>query len=125
MEPQISIEGPYAVLSEIIYGSASVFMNIRNTGGRDALVSAAVDIPGAVVEMHDIDGKRMFKVNRLAVPARGVLELKPLGRHLMLFNMPRSVQAGSTAMVQLVFERSGVKNIPMRFMRSGDIPENR
>ena len=43
--PQITIEGQYANLSPLFIGSGSVFLKIRNTGGRDKLIGVAASIP--------------------------------------------------------------------------------
>ena len=114
-EPQISIEKPYAVLSGMFVGAASVFLQIDNTGGRDTLLSASIDLPGTVTELHDAKGSRMFRVDRIAVPARGTMYLQPGGRHIMIFNLPKKVQEGSELALKLRFERSGTREITVRF----------
>ncbi len=114
-EPQISIEGPSASLSGMFVGAGSVFMKISNTGGREALIEAGVNIEGAVVELHDVKDNRMFKVERIAIPARGTVELRPRSLHIMIFNMPKTVREGSEIELTLTFERSGEKRVPVRF----------
>src|SRR3990172_2391532 len=58
--PELFIEEQDAKLSPIIVGSGSVFMNITNTGrGEDTLVRAQVSMPGALVELHDVDDGKM------------------------------------------------------------------
>jgi len=117
--PQIEIEGAYATLSDMFLGAGSVFMDIHNTGGRDALLSTTADVSGSVSELHDVDGSRMVKIDRLAVPARSVVELKPGSRHIMVFNMPRTVREGSEIILTLRFERSGDKKVQVRFEKEG------
>jgi copper(I)-binding protein len=116
-DPQITIEGPYANLSSLFLGAGSVFMNISNTGGRDVLLSASVDIPGAVTELHDVKNNRMFKVDKVVIPARGTVELQPRGMHIMIFNMPKTVREGSEISLKLRFERSGERHVPVRFVK--------
>jgi copper(I)-binding protein len=115
--PQVSLEDQYATLSPIFIGAASVFFKVRNTGGRDALIRATVDAPNTVIELHDMLGSRMVRVEKIAVPARSVVDLRPGGQHLMIFNLPRTVQEGSELLLILTFERSGVKQMPVRFMK--------
>src|SRR5574340_573951 len=75
--PQIAIEGQYANLSPMFFGVGSLFMKINNAGGRDALVSATVNVPDATVEVHDVKDGKMVKIERMKVPSRSTLELKP------------------------------------------------
>jgi len=118
--PQITIEGQYANLSPIFIGAGSVFFKIKNTGGRDTLVGAAVAIPNAVIELHDVKEGRMVRVDKIVVPSRDTMDLRPGGHHIMIFNMPRTVQEGSELTLALRFERSGEKRVPIRFEKERD-----
>ncbi len=113
--PQVSLEDPYANLSPVFIGAGSVFFKIRNAGGRDALVGATVAVPNTVVEFHDVQDSRMVRIGKIAVPSRDTVVLKPGGLHIMIFNMPKSVQEGSEITLTLTFERSGEKKMPVRF----------
>lgn len=118
--PQITIEGQYANLSPIFIGAGSVFFKIKNTGGRDALVGAAVAIPNAVIELHDVKDGRMVRVDRIVIPSRETTDLRPGGHHIMIFNLPRTVREGSELTLTLRFERSGEKQAPVRFEKEQD-----
>lgn len=115
--PQVSLEDQYASLSPVFIGAASVFFKIRNDGGRDSLVRATVDAPNTVIELHDMQDNRMVRVEKIVVPSRSVVDLRPGGQHIMIFNLPRTVQEGSELLLTLTFERSGVKQVPVRFMK--------
>lgn len=116
-QPQVSLEDQYAVLSPVFIGAASLFFTIRNNGGRDALVRATIAVPNTVIELHDVKDNRMVRVEKIGVPSRSTVELKPGGHHIMIFNLPKSVQEGSEVMVTLTFERSGEKQILVRFAK--------
>lgn len=118
--PQITVEGQYANLSPIFIGAGSVFFKIKNTGGRDALVGAAVALPNAVIELHDVKDSRMVRVDRIVVPSRETTDLRPGGHHIMIFNMPRTVKEGSELILTLKFERSGEKKVPVRIEKEQD-----
>lgn len=113
--PKITVEGQYANLSPVFIGAGSVFFKIKNTGGRDALVGAAVAIPNAVIELHDVKDGRMVRVDRIVIPSRETTDLRPGSHHIMIFNMPRTVQEGSELTLTLRFERSGEQRVPVRF----------
>jgi hypothetical protein len=120
--PQVTIEGQYANLSPIFIGAGSVFLKVRNTGGRDVLTGAAVAMPNAVIELHDEKDGRMVRVDKIAIPSRETTDLKPGGHHIMIFNMPRTVQEGSELTLTLRFERSGEKKVPIRFEKEQKAP---
>ena len=113
--PQVTIEGQYANLSPLFIGAGSVFFKIKNTGGRDALVGASVSVPNAVVELHDMKDGRMVRAEKIIIPSRETIDLKPGSHHIMVFNMPRTVQEGSEIILTLRFERSGEKQVSVRF----------
>jgi copper(I)-binding protein len=108
--PRIEISGQKARLSPALLGVCSVFLRIANPGdGDDALVSASVDVPGTVTELHDVREGKMVRSERVIVPARGAVELRPGGLHIMVFKLPGEIGAGSELRLRLVFETSGEK----------------
>ena len=112
--PQIELGAGEAHLSSMFGGACSVFLDIRNAGGRDVLVGARVDAPGAIAEVHDVRDGRMVRAERVTVPANGVLELKPGSLHIMVFKLPRDARAGTELTLRLHFEKSGEKSTSLR-----------
>ncbi len=119
--PQITVEGQYADLSGMFLGAGSIFMKIVNAGGRDALIGAALDMPNATVELHDVKDRRMVKTGRIVIASHETVELKPRGMHIMVFNMPKTVREGSVVMVTLKFEKSGDVRVPVQFEKPREI----
>ncbi len=120
--PQVTIDGQYAELSPVFYGVASVFMTIKNGGGGDAVTGISVNVPGALVELHDVKNRRMVKVEKIAVPSHGSAELKPGGLHIMVFNMPKTMRDGNEIVLTLMFARSGERQVPVRLEKPRDMP---
>jgi copper(I)-binding protein len=115
--PQITIEGQYAELSPLFIGSGSLYMTIRNAGGRDKLIGVAASLPRTVIELHDVRDNRMVRIEEIPVPARDIVELKPGSPHIMIYNMPKTIQKGSELVLTLRFERSGERTVPFRFQK--------
>ncbi|MEK6742861.1 MAG: copper chaperone PCu(A)C [Nitrospirota bacterium] len=78
-------------------------------------MGATVSVPNAVIELHDVKKSRMVRVDKIVVPSRETTDLGPGGHHIMIFNMPRTVQEGSELILTLRFERSGEKQVTVRF----------
>jgi copper(I)-binding protein len=113
--PRIEIHGPEARLSSMFGGTCAIFLEIVNSGeGADVLVDAAVDLPGAIVELHDVKDGRMVRTDKVAVPAKGAVTLKPGGIHVMVFNLPKDARAGTELTLRLRFETSGERRTSVR-----------
>ncbi|HET8538513.1 MAG TPA: copper chaperone PCu(A)C [Anaeromyxobacter sp.] len=115
--PLIRIDAAEARTSPMLQGVCSVFMKISNPGdGDDALVEARADVPGAVTQIHAVRDGRMVQREKLVVPAGGVLELKPGGLHIMVFNLPKDGGAGYEFTLHLRFQRSGERRTTVRIV---------
>jgi len=113
--PRIQIEQAEAKVSPMLEGVCSIFMRIANPGsGEDVLLEARADVPGAVTQIHAIRDGKMVQSDKLVVPAKGVLEMKPGGLHIMVFNMPKGSGAGFEFTLRLRFEKSGEMRTSVR-----------
>jgi copper(I)-binding protein len=115
--PQITVEGQYAELSPLFIGSGSFYMMIRNSGGRDKLVGVAASLPGTVIELHDVRDNRMVRVEDVPIPARDTVKFQPGSLHIMIFNMPKTIQKGSELSLTLRFQRSGERTVQVLFLK--------
>ena len=87
------------------------YLTVENRGAQaDALIAARCACARAV-ELHTMSHvggvMRMDKVASLAVPARGRLELKPGGAHVMFLGLKQPLKAGTDVPVTLRFRRAG------------------
>lgn len=118
--PQINISGQEARLTPVV-GVGSIFMKIENSGsGDDSLVGARASIPGTSVELHDVKDGKMVKTEKIAVPSKSIVELKPRSIHLMILNMPDDIREGSEFSLYLKFEKSGEKQVLIKFVKKTD-----
>jgi periplasmic copper chaperone A len=115
--PQITIEGQYAELSPLFIGSGSLYMTILNSGGRDKLVGVVASLPGTVIELHDVRDNRMVRIEEVPIPARDTVEFKPGSLHIMIFNMPKTIQKGSELSLTLRFQRSVEQTVQVLFWK--------
>src|SRR3954470_21643953 len=73
------------------------YLTVRNAGAADKLVSASSPAAERVethISIREGDISRMREVKGYEVPARGALELKPGGAHLMLMNIKAPLKDG-------------------------------
>ncbi len=117
-EPDISISGAEAVISPVMIGSVSVFMDISNGGAGDELISARTSVPKSVVILHEELEGQMVQTDRIPIPSRGSMVLRPFGPHIMLFNMPRTLKEGDSITLYLTFAKSGERQVQAKVAAS-------
>lgn len=114
---QVQIEKPWMRATPPGAKIAAGYMTLRNSSASPERLVGASSPAGARVEMHVTikDGEilRMREVKALEVPAKGVLELKPAGTHLMVVDIKQPLKAGDRIPVTLRFEHS--KEIAVEF----------
>ncbi len=84
------------------------YVTLVNTSDRPLRLVAVSGEDFARVELHEtelVDGTmRMLQRDAFEIPARGTLELKPGGKHLMLFDPARPLTAGDSTELLLEFD---------------------
>ncbi len=107
----LSIEKPWARATVPGAAVGGGYLVIRNNGaGADRLVGVTSPV-AARVEIHEMamqkDIMRMREVKGVPVPAKGSVEFKPGGYHLMFMELKAPLKQGDKVPVTLRFEKSG------------------
>jgi copper(I)-binding protein len=109
-EGQITVQDAWSRATPPGAKIASGYLTVRNAGAADRLVSASSPAAERVethVTIRDGDISRMREVKGYDVPAKGTLELKPGGAHLMLVNIKAPFKEGTMVPLTLKFEKAG------------------
>lgn len=121
----IMVHHPYARATAPTATTSAVFSQIMNKGETDRfIVSANTDVAGKV-ELHDVitegDVMKMRQVTEFKIPAKGHVELKPGGLHIMLFDLKKPLVEGEKIDVQLTFANGEQQTItaPVKKVMSG------
>jgi copper(I)-binding protein len=108
----ISIEKPWA--RETVEGQAAGggFMTIVNNGQREDQLVSASSPASHEVQIHtmsmDGDVMRMRQLtDGLSIPAKGKVELKPRGLHIMFIGLKKPLRPGTSVPVTLKFRHTG------------------
>lgn len=106
----LSIDDVWAKSGQVGPVPSAAFMEIKNKGMADKLISAHCDCAKST-ELHNvkmIDGAmKMYKVDAMDIPADGELKLKSGSYHIMLIGLTRPLVSGETIPLKLKFEKAG------------------
>ena len=112
---QVETEKPWIRATAPGAKTAAGYMILRNRSAQpDRLIGAASPAAAKVeTHIHVKDGEilRMREAKSFDIPAKGSLELKPGGAHLMLVDIKRPLKEGDKVPVTLKFERAGERTV--------------
>lgn len=106
----LGITKPWSRALPVTAHTGALFVNIRNWGEKDILVSAHTDIAEKTelhTHLHEDGLMKMRQVEHIEVPAESTLELTPGGYHIMLIGLRKPLLEGMHFPVRLEFVASG------------------
>jgi copper(I)-binding protein len=94
-------------------GMSAAFGMLRNPTDRPVRVVAAISPDSTVLQLHEVvskDGSMVMqqKTGGFVVPARGSVELKPGGNHIMFMKVTKPVTAGAMVPITLITSDGGL-----------------
>jgi copper(I)-binding protein len=108
---ELQIEKPWARATVPGAAVGGGYLTIRNNGAASDRLIGAASPAAARVEMHTMamekDVMRMREVKGVDVPAKGAVQFKPGGYHLMLIDLKAPLRQGDKVPVTLRFEKAG------------------
>jgi len=114
----VSVENPYARAVPPTARNSGAFMLIRNTSDEPRKVVDAKSDVSNVTELHDHihdNGvMRMRRVEAIAVPAGGSVELKPGSYHVMLIDLKAPLKADDPVHIDLTLDDGTVLPIDLK-----------
>lgn len=95
--------------------NSAVYLILENTTDKKEILLNAFSDVAEVVEIHTITRHdrvmRMQKLDKLEIPAGGVVKLEPGGHHIMLMGLKKPLTAGDNFDLTLDFKNIGKKII--------------
>lgn len=109
-DSHITIENAYALPTAPGQTAAAVFMTVKNNSDAADKITGATTEIAEKAELHtmsmDGDVMKMRSVESYDIPAKGTLELKPSGGHIMLTGLKQQLEPGKGFVVNLTLENS-------------------
>ena len=124
--PDIRISNAWARRSPKAATSGAAYMVIENKGKEDDVlikaegdVSKNTEIHEMVVDENSVMHMKPVEGQRLVIPAKGKVELKPGSFHIMLIGLNKQLKEGDVVNLTLTFEKSGVMKVqaPVKKMK--------
>jgi len=106
--PVITVRNGYVRGLPSSAANTAVYMTIINNGDTDVVLTGATTPAATSASLHNTVSRggvmTMEQLESLVVPARGRLELKSGGTHLMLMGLKKSLKSGDEVVLTLQFE---------------------
>ena len=118
----LEVATPFMRAAPVAGGNGAAFFVLNNHGEADRLIAVEADISKSVeIHTHVKDGEvfRMRKVDAIAIPMHGSVELKPGGDHVMFIGLNAPIKEGTMVPVTLVFEKAGKVKIEVPVQAAG------
>lgn len=99
--------------------AGAAFFVIHNKGGNDTLVGADSGVAGKTevhTHKHENGVMKMMPAGDVAVPAGGMVAMKPGGLHVMLMGLNAPLKEGEHFEVTLKFAKAGEVTVPVTIM---------
>jgi copper(I)-binding protein len=126
----ILVQNPMSRPSPMTAGNGAAYMTILNGFGSDVQLVSAESEASNVVELHEtVDDNGVMRMQPrpegFTVPAGGMVELKPGGKHVMLIDLVEPLEPGKQLEITLNFDNgeSLTVTVPVTEM-SGEMPMN-
>ena len=120
-----AIPEAYATASPAPDVSALYFTVANDGADADTMLAVATSAGEATLHAVEIrDGlSSMVEVERLAIPAGGMVRMRPGGYHVMLSGLPSPLRAGDTIDVEATFARAGTLRFRAAVLAYSDLVE--
>lgn len=114
----LSIQHPWSRETAVGQAVGGGFLTIANGGTRDDRLLSGTSPVAAEIQFHTMTmGGGVMRMRQvtdgIAVPAKGAVELKPGGYHIMFMGLRRQLRQGDRFPVTLRFQRAG--NVTVQF----------
>lgn len=100
---QLSVTGGKLVLPAVAGNPGAAYFTVTNGTAQPASLTGASVEGITKAEMHETSGGSMAPLTALTLGPGAVAAFEPGGKHLMVFGVPKSLQAGGTARLTLTF----------------------
>lgn len=95
-------------------GNSAIYLDIQNNLDKDEELLGVSTNVADITEIHKtvIDNgiSQMVHIDRLVVPAKKAVNLKPKGIHIMLMKLKRTLKSGDEFDLSLNFKNAGIKS---------------
>jgi copper(I)-binding protein len=111
----LTIAKPWARATPPTAVAGAAYLSLANSGDTaDKLLAVSGDV-SEKVELHthimEDNVMMMREVDAIEIPARGQVQLKPGGLHIMLISLKDPLEPGKTFPLTLTFEKAGAATV--------------
>jgi copper(I)-binding protein len=116
---QLSVTGGKLVLPAVAGNPGAAYFTVTNGTGQPASLAAATVEGASKAEMHESMAGSMQPLTTLTLGPGAAVTFEPGGKHVMVFGVPRSLQAGGTSKITLTFSGGQTASGPLQVAAPG------
>lgn len=117
---ELKFENPYIRLMPPQTKVSAAFVKIKNLSDKDIdLIEVSSKISGLIeLHIHALEEgvMAMRKVDKMTIPAKGELVLKPKSNHLMLFKLQKDLKENDQHVLKLKFSNKKVEEVSFKVL---------
>jgi len=126
-EDAIEVQHPYAFATATVQKNGAAFFTlISHSEEADKLITASADIADKVeLHTHLMDGDMMMmrEVEGYDIAPGAIVELQPMGHHIMLMGLHNKLELGTSFPLTLTFEKAGERVVDVQVIAPGTKPD--
>lgn len=107
--------------------TGAVFFRLRNTGSSEEVLTGVITEAAERAELHesvnDNGIMRMRALRSVSVPAGGIVEFEPGGKHVMLSKLKSPLAAGQSFKMTLTFKSAAPQTVTVEVKAISAMPE--
>jgi copper(I)-binding protein len=117
----ITSDGVYARATPPSAATSAMFGHFMNSSDTDRYIVSAETEAAGKVELHNMimegDLMKMRQVEKIKIPAKGSVELKPGSLHIMLFNLKKPLTENNKIPVKMTFANGETQNLKVQIKK--------
>ena len=101
---KISVTNPIIFATQQAGEPTAVFMELHNDGNEAVNLAMVQSSQPANLVLHGTQNGKMITTTGIEIPAKGKVQLKPGGLHIMVFDSAKALRAGERFPLTLMFD---------------------
>jgi len=101
---KVSVTNPTIIATQQAGEPSAIFMELHNSDNQAVNLAMVQSSQPANLVLHGTQNGKMITTTGIEIPAKGKVQLKPGGLHIMVFDSAKALRAGERFPLTLMFD---------------------